>query len=138
MSFLPRQDALSFMRADDIMTTLDKLENDYRRARDVSRLMSRRNAASFLVGYSAFVPIALRHEIRSIQSLKFPSIRLQFRLAIQLELAESVANGLFQAGVTFGPFDRNGLEQIPILSEPLCVVTGGESSANLNGCDHAG
>jgi DNA-binding transcriptional LysR family regulator len=120
--------------AEDIMTRLDRLDTDFRRARDVSRLISRRNAASFLVGYSAFVPTALRHEIRSIQRLRFPSIHLQFRMAIPLDLVESVASGVFQAGVTFGPLDRKDLEQIPLRTEPLHAVSLGVHSLNA---DHA-
>jgi DNA-binding transcriptional LysR family regulator len=66
------------LAVDDIMARFD---TEFKRARDLSRLISRRNAASCLIGYSPFVPAALRHEIRSVWKLRFPSIRLQFRLA---------------------------------------------------------
>ena len=113
--------------ADDIMT---RLEADFKRARDVSRIISRRNAASFLVGYSAFVPTAVRHEIRSIQRLRFPSIHLQFRMVTPSELVDSVSSGVFQAGVTFAPVERNDLQPISLRSVPLHAVLLGGPSMN--------
>ena len=118
----------AFMQAaDDIMT---RLEADFKRARDVSRIISRRNAASFLVGYSAFVPTAVRHEIRSIQRLRFPSIHLQFRMVTPSELVDSVSSGVFQAGVTFAPVERNDLQPISLRSVPLHAVLLGGPSMN--------
>lgn len=40
-----------------------------------------------------------------------------------LDLVESVASGVFQAGVTFGPLDRKDLEQIRLRPEPLHAVS---------------
>lgn len=115
------------LAADDIMR---RLEADFKRARDVGRLISRRNATSFLVGYSAFVPTALRHDIRSVQRLGFPSIHLQFRMAAPSDLVDSISSGLFQAGVTFAPLEQNDLQQIPLRSEPLYAVSPGHSVIN--------
>jgi DNA-binding transcriptional LysR family regulator len=118
------------LAVDDIMSRLDA---DFTRARDVSRLIARRNAASCLIGYSPFVPVTLRHEIRSIRKLRFPSIRLEFRLATESEMADSLGAGVFQAGVTFAPLERNHLQQIPLRSEPLHVVSIRGQSSNGNG-----
>ena len=83
--------------------SLTRFLAEFTRARDLSRLISRRNATSCLIGYSPFVPATLRHEIRSIRKLRFPSVRLQFRLATESEMADSLGSGVFQAGVTFAP-----------------------------------
>jgi DNA-binding transcriptional LysR family regulator len=117
------------LAAEEIMTRLDA---DFKRARDISRLISRRNAASFLIGYSAFVPSTIRHEIRSIQRLRFPSIHLQFRMAITSEMLDSVSSGVFQAAVTFAPLERNDLQQIPLRSAPLHAISVSGHSSNPN------
>ena len=49
---------------------LSRFLAEYTRARDLSRLISRRNAASCLIGYSPFVPPTLRQEIRAIRKLR--------------------------------------------------------------------
>jgi DNA-binding transcriptional LysR family regulator len=105
---------------DDMMA---KFDAEFKRARDLSRLIARRHAALCLIGYSPFVPAKLRHEIRSIRNLRFPSIRLQFRLATESEMADSLGSGVFQAGVTFAPLERNHLQQIPLRTEPLYTVS---------------
>jgi DNA-binding transcriptional LysR family regulator len=115
--------------AEEIMT---RLKAEFKRARDVGRLISRRNAASFLIGYSAFVSPAFRHEIRSIQRQRFPSIHLQFRMAIMSEMLDSVSSGLFQPAVTFAPLERNDLQQIPFRSETLDALSVGGHSSNPN------
>ncbi len=110
--------------------SLTRFLAEYTRARDLSRLISRRNATSCLIGYSPFVPATLRHEIRSIRKLRFPAIRLEFREATESEMADSVASGAFQAGITLAPLERNHLEQIPLRSEPLHAVSiSGQSSS---------
>jgi DNA-binding transcriptional LysR family regulator len=103
--------------------SLNRFLAEFTRARDLSRLISRRNATSCLIGYSPFVPATLRHEIRSIRKLRFPSVRLQFRLATESEMADSLGSGVFQAGVTFAPLERNHLQQIPLRAEPLYAVS---------------
>jgi LysR substrate binding domain len=103
--------------------SLTRFLAEFTRARDLSRLISRRNVTSCLIGYSPFVPATLRHEIRSIRKLRFPSVRLQFRLATESEMADSLGSGVFQAGVTFAPLERNHLQQIPLRTEPLYAVS---------------
>ena len=83
-----------------------------------------------LIGYSAFVPTTLRHEIRSIQRLRFPSIHLQFRIATPSEMVDSVGSGVFQAGVTFAPIERNDLQQIPSFRTSACRFPSRPHSAN--------
>ena len=110
--------------------SLTRFLAEFTRARDLSRLISRRNATSCLIGYSPFVPATLRHKIRSIRKLRFPSIRLQFRLATESEITDSLGSGVFQAGVTFAPLERNHLQQIPLRTEPLCAVSVRGHSSN--------
>jgi DNA-binding transcriptional LysR family regulator len=114
-------------------SSLTRFLAEYTRARDLGRLISRRNATSCLIGCSPFVPATLRHEIRSIRKLRFPSIRLEFREASESEMADSLASGAFQAGVTFAPLERNHLEQIPLRSEPLHAVSIRGQSSSGNG-----
>jgi DNA-binding transcriptional LysR family regulator len=115
------------LAVNDMMARFDA---EFKCARDRSRLISRRNATSCLIGYSPFVPATLRHEIRSIRDMRFPSIRLQFRLATESEMADSLGRGFFQAGVTFAPLERNHLQQIPLGTEPLCAVSVRGHSSN--------
>jgi DNA-binding transcriptional LysR family regulator len=103
----------------DAEQMLTKLRADYERARDVSRTISRRNAASFLIGYSALVPAPLPTRMRSIQSVRFPTMRLQFRIITASELFDALARGAFHAGLTFAFSGRRDIVQIPIHSEPL-------------------
>jgi DNA-binding transcriptional LysR family regulator len=114
----------------DMMARFDA---EFKRARDLSRLIAQRHAALCLIGYSPFVPATLRHEIRSIRNLRFPSISLQFRLATELEMADSLGSGVFQAGVTFAPLERNHLQQVPLCTEPLYAVSVRGHSSNGNG-----
>lgn len=111
----------------DMMARFDA---EFKRARDRSRLMARRHAALCLIGYSPFVPATLRHEIRSIRDMRFPLIHLQFRLASESEMDDSLGSGVFQAGVTFAPLERNHLQQIPLRTEPLCAVSVRGHSSN--------
>lgn len=83
-----------------------------------------------MIGYSPFVPATIRHEIRAIRKLRFPSVRLEFRLATASEKLDSLGSGVFQAGVAFAPLERNDMQQIPVRSEPLCVVSIRAKSAN--------
>lgn len=71
-----------------------KFYAEFKRARDISRLISRRNARTCLIGYSPFVPAALRHEIRSIRTLRFPSVHLEFRLASASGMFDSLGSGI--------------------------------------------
>jgi DNA-binding transcriptional LysR family regulator len=114
----------------DLMARFDA---EFKRARDLSQLIARHHAALCLIGYSHFVPATLRHEIRSIRDLRFPSIHLQFRLATELEMADSLGSGVFQAGVTFAPLERNHLQQVPLRTEPLYAVSVRGHSSNGNG-----
>jgi DNA-binding transcriptional LysR family regulator len=114
----------------DAEQMLTKLRADCERARDVSRTISRRNAASFLIGYSALVPAALPTRVRLIRSLRFPTMRLQFRIMTASELFDALARGTFHAGLTFAFSGRRNIEQIPIHSEPLHVFFPRDPSAN--------
>jgi DNA-binding transcriptional LysR family regulator len=112
--------------------SLTRFLAEFTRARDLSRLISRGNPASCLIGYSPFVPATLRHELRSIRQLRFPSMRLEFREATESEMADFLARGAFQVGVTFAPLERNHLEQIPLRSEPLHAVSIRAQSSNCS------
>jgi DNA-binding transcriptional LysR family regulator len=112
---------------------------EFKRAKDVSRLISRSNAALCSIGYSAFVQTRLRDEIRSMQRQRLPSLRLEFRLVSASEMADSLSNGAIQAAVTFVPLDQSNLQLVPLRSEPLHAVSirgrpvNGEGAVSLAG-----
>ena len=112
----------------DVGQMLPRLQADFQRARDHARNISRRNSALFIIGHSPFVPASLRRQIRLVQRRKFTYLNLQFRTVFAPELVDSVGSGAFQAGITFAPLEGTGLEQIPIGSDRLCVVTAQKSS----------
>ena len=92
---------------------LTRLDAEFERATDVSRLISRRSASSLLIGYTAFVAGSIRHKIRAIQKQKFPSLHLELRLATAPELVDSLSAEIFQACVTFGPLDGSTSKRSP-------------------------
>src|ERR1700757_912293 len=112
----------------DVDQLISQLNADFQLAKDTARNIARRSSASFIIGHSPFVPASLRRQIRSIQRRKFTYLNLQFRTVFAPELVDSVESGAFQAGITFAPLDGCGLEQIPIGSDRLCVVTAQKSS----------
>jgi len=117
----PTEAGQSFIAGIDEMIT--RLNADFQLARDTARNIARRSSASFIIGYSPFVPAAFRREIRSVQRRKFAYLNLQFRTVFASELVDSISSGTFQAGITFAPFESSSLEQISIGSDRLCAVT---------------
>jgi DNA-binding transcriptional LysR family regulator len=109
-----------FIRA--IQPVLDSLRTGFERASEVGRLISRQKAGSFLIGYSPLVPGAISEQVRSIRSIRFPALRLQFRTLAPTELFDSLASEALQAAVTYAFSGRRDLEQIPIGSEQLHAV----------------
>jgi DNA-binding transcriptional LysR family regulator len=110
----------AFIRA--IQPVLDDLRAGFERACEMGRLISRQKAGSFLIGYSPLVPGAISEQVRSIRSIRFPALRLQFRTLAPTELFDSLASGALQAAVTYAFSGRRDLEQIPIGSEQLHAV----------------
>ncbi len=98
------------------------LDNTYARAVEAGRLISRQSASSLVIGCSAFVPPRLRCQARSIQRLRFPALHLELRVASPSETFESIGSGVFQAGLTWAPLDRDDLAQIPLRFERLHAV----------------
>jgi DNA-binding transcriptional LysR family regulator len=113
--------------AKDILADLD---NAYDRAVEAGRLISRQSASSLVIGCSAFVPPRLRCQTRTIQRLRFPTLHLELRVASPTETIESIRSGVFQAGVTYAPLDRDDLAQIPLGSERLHAVFPRAQSVN--------
>jgi DNA-binding transcriptional LysR family regulator len=112
----------------DVDQLISQLNADFQLAKDTARNIARRSSASFIIGHSPFVPASLRRQIRSVQRRRFGYLNLQFRTVFAAELVDSVGSGAFQAGITFAPLEECGLEQIPIGSDRLCVVTAQNSS----------
>lgn len=102
---------------------LAELNTAYSRAVEEARIVSRQNASSFVIGYSAFVPPPLRCQIRSIQRVRFPALHLELRAASPVEACESIASGVFQAGVMLAPLDRDDLAYVPLRTDRLHVVS---------------
>ena len=109
------------------------LDNAYARAVEAGRLISRQSASSLVIGCSAFVPPRLRCQARSIQRLRFPALHLELRVASPSETFESIGSGVFQAGLTWAPLDRDDLAQIPLRFERLHAVFPRAQSANGSG-----
>ncbi|MGA7316945.1 MAG: LysR family transcriptional regulator, partial [Silvibacterium sp.] len=73
----PTEAGQSFIAGIDEM--IARLNADFQLARDTARSIARRNFASFVIGYSPFVPASFRRAIRSVQRRKFAYLNLQFR-----------------------------------------------------------
>src|SRR4051794_1950139 len=101
---------------------LEDLLAVFERASEMGRMISRQKTGSFLIGYSPLVPGAISEQVRSIRSIRFPTLRLQFRTLPTTELFDSLASGGIQAAVTYAFSGRRDLEQIPIRSERLHAV----------------
>jgi DNA-binding transcriptional LysR family regulator len=110
----------AFIRA--IQPVLNDLRAGFERASEMGRLISRQKAGSFLIGYSPLVPGAISEQVRSIRSIRFPALRLQFRTLTPTELFDSLASGALQAAVTYAFSGRRDLEQVPIGSEQVRAV----------------
>jgi DNA-binding transcriptional LysR family regulator len=109
------------------------LDNAYGRAVEAGRLISRQSSSSLVIGCSAFVPSRLRCQARSIQRLRFPALHLELRMASPSETFESIGRGVFHAGLTLAPLDRDDLVQIPLRFERLHAVFPRAQSANSSG-----
>ena len=109
------------------------LDNAYGRAVEAGRLISRQSSSSLVIGCSAFVPSRLRCQARSIQRLRFPALHLELRMASPSETFESIGSGVFHAGLTLAPLDRDDLVQIPLRFERLHAVFPRAQSANGSG-----
>jgi DNA-binding transcriptional LysR family regulator len=95
---------------------------EYEKGRDLSRLLSRRRASSFLIGYSAFVESNIPGEIRTVHSQRFPSIHLALRRATPQEMFDSLSGDVFQACVMLGTPGNKNFDEFPLRSEPLFAV----------------
>jgi DNA-binding transcriptional LysR family regulator len=111
---------LAFIR--EVQPVLNDLRAGLERASEVGRLISRQKAGSFLIGYSPLVPGTISEQVRSIRSIRFPALRLQFRTLAPTEMFDSLASEALQAAVTYAFPGRRDLEQIPIGSEQLHAV----------------
>lgn len=113
---------------------LADLNNTYDRAVESARIVARKNASSFVVGYSAWTPSRIRCEMRSVQRARLRTLHLEFRPVSPAEVLESVASGVFHAGVTYSSVDRNDLAQVPLHSERLyAVFPRSESPSKIKG-----
>ena len=101
---------------------LEDLLAVFERASEMGRMISRQKTGSFMIGYSPLVPGAISEQVRSIRSIRFPTLRLQFRTLPTTELFDSLASGGIRAAVTYAFSGRRDLEQIPIRSERLQAV----------------
>src|SRR6266702_4517345 len=89
---------------------------EYEKGRDLSRLLSRRRASPFLIGYSAFVESQIPKEIRTVHSQRLPSIHLALRRASAQEMIDSFSGNVFQACVMLGTLGSKHFDEF--LSAP--------------------
>jgi DNA-binding transcriptional LysR family regulator len=106
---------------------------EYEKGRDLSRLLSRRRASSFLIGYSAFVESTIPNEIRTVHSQRFPHIHLALQRASSQEMIESLSENLLQACVMLGTPGSKHFDEFPLRSEPLFAVWPRTHQANFSG-----
>jgi DNA-binding transcriptional LysR family regulator len=95
---------------------------EYEKGLDMSRLLSRRRASSFLVGYSAFVESTIPDEIRTVHSQRFPHIHLALQRASAQKMIDSLSGNVLQAGVMLGTLGSKHFDEFPLRSEPLFAV----------------
>ena len=95
---------------------------EYEKGRDLSRLLSRRRASSFLIGYSAFVESTIPDEIRTVHSQRFPHIHLALQRATAEEMIDSLSGNVLQACVMLGTPGSKHFDEFPLRSEPLFAV----------------
>jgi DNA-binding transcriptional LysR family regulator len=95
---------------------------DFEKAKNISRLMARRKASTFVIGYSPFVIPAIPNEIRAAHSRRFPSIHLELCRASVQELTDSLIADACQACVMLRPAGRQHFEEISLRSERLFAV----------------
>jgi DNA-binding transcriptional LysR family regulator len=95
---------------------------EYEKGRDLSRLLSRRRASSFLIGYSAFVESKIPDEIRTVHSQRFSTIHLALRRATAEEMIDSLNGDVFQACVMLGTPGNRNFDEFPLRCEPVFAV----------------
>ena len=106
--------------------------------------MSERRSAKARVSLTASFPWAnsCRTHAQSCSELvrfplpfrgRFPALHLELRVASPSETFESIGSGVFQAGLTWAPLDRDDLAQIPLRFERLHAVFPRAQSANGSG-----
>lgn len=109
---------------------LADLNKTYDRAVESARILARRNASTLVIGFSPLIPSAIRCDIRSVQRRRLPSLHVEFKAARPSEVLESVASGVFHAGLTLSPVHREDLVQLPLHPERLYAVFPRPESSN--------
>lgn len=101
---------------------LSRLDADFRIAVDAARAVNQRQAREFTIGHCACTPPQLRRQIRIVQKVRYPKLRLRFRILSVLDMFDALGSGQIQVGITFAPLGRDDLRQIPLRSERLCAI----------------
>jgi DNA-binding transcriptional LysR family regulator len=105
-----------------ISDMLSRLDADFRMAVDAARAVNQRQAREFTIGHCACTSPQLRRQIRIVQKVRFPKLRLRFRILSVLDMFDALGSGQIQVGITFAPLGRDDLRQILLRSERLCAI----------------
>jgi DNA-binding transcriptional LysR family regulator len=101
---------------------LSRLDADFRIAVDAARAVNQRQAKEFTIGHCACTSPQFRRQIRVVQKVRFPKLRMRFRILSVLDMFDALETGQIQVGITFAPLGRDDLRQIPLRSERLCAI----------------
>jgi len=105
-----------------ISEMLSRLDADFRIAVDAARAVNQRQAKEFTIGHCACTSPQFRRQIRVVQKVRFPKLRMRFRILSALDMFEALESGQIQVGITFAPLGRDDLRQITLRSERLCAI----------------
>ena len=105
-----------------ISEMLSRLDADFRIAVDAARAVNQRQAKEFTIGHCACTSPQFRRQIRVFQKVRFPKLRMRFRILSVLDMFDALESGQIQVGITFAPLGRDDLRQIPLRSERLCAI----------------
>src|SRR5260370_18298263 len=105
-----------------ISDMLSRLDADFRMAVDAAGAVNQRQAREFTIGHCACTSPQLRRQIRIVQKVRFPKLRLRFRILSVLDMFDALGSGQIQVGITFAPLGRDDLRQILLRSERLCAI----------------
>ncbi len=105
-----------------ISELMNRLDADFRIAVDAARAINQRQTREFTIGHCACTSPQLRRQIHVVQKVRYPKLRLRFRILSVLDMFDALGTGQIQVGITFAPLGRDDLRQIPLRSERLCAI----------------
>jgi len=75
-----------------ISEMLSRLDADFRIAVDAARAVNQRQAKEFTIGHCACTSPQFRRQIRVVQKVRFPKLRMRFRILSVLDMIEALVS----------------------------------------------